>query len=289
MTRRPLILITLLAALLSSSNASADVWFELLHAPCLTGNESNLNPVSGRYRGAVDCFNKDFNGGGSRNTLSIKAFQQWEFGTMFLYYDITGPFNSALADVASVNEKGGFFGGITVALSGKFIGEKLLNRKLDWGPLSNVSFKYEAEHVSKFGMLSYYGLQWDLAVPFMDFVSVTTVIRDDYVFRGVDFQVGSAWQKSFSLGSQDFKFLGFFQTSLFGEGAHRNPGPFDLPRGNRFFMAQPQLLWDFGKVLTFTPGKLFAGVEYQFAFNRYLIAGKAEHVLQGMIRWNIWQ
>ncbi len=289
MTRRPLILITLLAALLSSSNASADVWFELLHAPCLTGNDSDLNPASGRYRGAVDCFNKDFNGGGARSTLSIKAFQQWEFGTMFLYYDITGPFNSALADVASVNEKGGFFGGITVALSGKFISEKILNRKLDWGPLYNVSFKYEAEHVSKFGMLNYYGLQWDLSVPFMDFVSVTTVIRDDYVFRGVDFQLGAAWQKSFSLGSQDFKFLGFFQAGLFGEGDHRNPGPFDLRRGNRFFLAQPQLLWDFGKVLTFTPGKLFAGAEYQLAFNRYLIAGKAEHVLQGMIRWNVWQ
>ncbi|MFY0524577.1 hypothetical protein ACN28I_15895 [Archangium gephyra] len=289
MTRRPLILITLLAALLSSSSASAQVWFELLHAPCLTGNESNLNPVSGRYRGAVDCFNEDFNGGGARNTLSIKAFQAWEFGTMFLYYDITGPFNSALADVASVNEKGGFFGGITVTLSGKFLGEKLLNRKLDWGPLSNVSFKYEAEHVSKFGMLNYYGLQWDFAVPFLDFVTVTTVIRDDYVFRGVDFQLGAAWQKSFSLGSQDFKFLGFFQWGLFGEGVHRNPGPFDLARGNRFFLAQPQLLWDFGKVLTFTPGKLYAGLEYQIAFNRYLIPGKAENVLQGMIRWNIWQ
>ncbi|QRN94702.1 hypothetical protein JRI60_37130 [Archangium violaceum] len=287
MTRKPLYLFALLAVLLSSTNASAGVWFELLHAPCWTGNEDNINPVSGRYRGAVDCFNKDFNGGGSRTTLSIKAFQAWEFGTMFLYYDITGPFNSALADVTSLNEKGGFFGGITLTLSGKFFAEKVLGRPLNWGPLSNVSLKYEAEHVSKFGMLNYYGLQWDLAVPGMDFVTVTTVIRDDYVFRGVDFQVGAAWQKSFALGSQDFIFGGFFQTGLFGEGAHRNPGPFDLTKGQRFFLAQPQLLWDFGKVITFTPGKLYAGFEYQIAFHRYLIPGKAENVLQGMIRWNI--
>jgi hypothetical protein len=287
MTRKPLYLFALLTVLLSSTNASAGVWFELLHAPCWTGNENNLNPVSGRYRGAVDCFNKDFNGGGSRTTLSIKAFQAWEFGTMFLYYDITGPFNSAIADVVSPNEKGGFFGGITVTLSGKFFSEKLLNRQLDWGLLSNVSLKYEAEHVAKFGMLHYYGLQWDLAVPGMDFVTLTTVIRDDYMFRGVDFQVGAAWQKSFALGTQDFIFGGFFQTGLFGEGAHRNPGPFDLTTGHPFLLAQPQLLWDFGKLIRFTPAKLYLGAEYQIAFHRYLIPGKSENVLQGMIRWNI--
>ncbi|HYO70016.1 MAG TPA: hypothetical protein VEU33_28465 [Archangium sp.] len=287
MTRSPLLLITLLAVLLSSSNAFAGVWFELLHAPCFTGNEGRIasdNGVIGRYRGSVDCFNKDFNGGGSRTTLSIKAFQAWEFGTMFLYYDITGPFNSAITHVASANERGGFFGGITVTLSGKFLGEKLMNQKLEWGPLANVSFKYEAEHVSKFGMLHYYGLQWDLAVPGMDFVTATTVVRNDWMFRGVDFQLGAAWQKSFSLGSQGFKFLGFFQWGLFGEGLHRlDPAQ----KGNRFFLAQPQLLWDFGKLITFTPDKLYLGAEYQLAYNRYLIQNKTENVLQGMIRWNI--
>ncbi|WNG49371.1 hypothetical protein F0U60_38565 [Archangium minus] len=287
MTRKPLFLVAVLAVLLSSSNASAGVWFELLHAPCWTGDESNIahdNGAIGRYRGSVDCFNKDFNGGGSRTTLSIKAFQAWEFGTMFLYYDITGPFNSAIADVATLNEKGGFFGGITLTLSGKYFSERLLQRQLDWGPLTNISFKYEAEHVAKFGMLSYYGIQWDLAVPGMDFVTATTVVRDDYMFRGVDFQVGAAWQKSFSLGSQDFKFLGFFQLGLFGEGVHRRD---PLQKGNRFFLAQPQLLWDLGKTITFTPDKLLIGAEYQIAFNRYLIQNKTENVLQGMIRWNI--
>jgi hypothetical protein len=287
MTRKPLFLAAVLAILLSSSNASAGVWFELLHAPCFTGDESNIasdNGVIGRYRGSVDCFNKDFNGGGARTVLSIKGFQAWEFGTVFLYYDITGPFNSAIADVLTANEKGGFFGGISLTVSGKFFSEKLMNRQLDWGLLSNVSLKYEAEHVSKFGMLHYYGLQWDLAVPGMDFVSATTVIRNDWMFRGIDFQVGAAWQKSFALGSQDFLFGGFFQVGLFGEGVHRlDP----TQKGNQFFMAQPQLLWDFGKLIRFTPAKLYAGLEYQIAFNRYLIQNKTENTLQGMIRWNI--
>ena len=291
MKTRPLLLIAMLAVLLSSTHAFAGVWFELLHAPCWTGDESRIqqdNGVIGRYRGAVDCFNKDFNGGGSRTVLSIKAFQPWEYGTMFLYYDITGPFNSAVADVPSLNEKGGFFGGITVAVSARKIGEKFAGQPLDWGLLADVSAKYEAEHVARFGMLHYYGLQWDLNVgPALDFLTVTTVIRDDAVFRGVDFQLGAAWQKSFALGSQDFIFGGFFQAGLFGEGAHVNPGPFDLAEGNRFFLAQPQLLWDFGKVIQFTPAKLYLGFEYQLAYHRYLIEGKTENTLQGMVRWNI--
>lgn len=288
MSRKPLYLFALFAVLLSSSNAFAGVWLELLHAPCWTGKESNINiddGVIGRYKNSVDCFNKDFNGAGARTVLTIKAFQAWEFGTMFMYYDITGPFTAANATTASANEKGGFFGGITLTLSAKNVGEKLLTRKFEWGPLSNVSFKYEMEHVAKFGMLSYYGLQWDLAVPGMDFVSATTVIRDDAAFRGVDFQIGAAWQKSFSLGTQDFKFLGFFQAGLFGQG--EGIGSFAGTRGNRFFLAQPELLWDFGKVIQFTPDKLYAGFEYQIAFNRYLISGKTENVLQGMVRWNI--
>lgn len=290
MSRKPRYLSALIALLLSSTPASAGVWFELLHAPCLTGKEENLtDPVArtGRYRGAIDCFNEDFNGGGARTTLSIKAFQAWKYGTMFLYYDVTGPFNSAVANTKSLNEKGGFFGSITLTLSGKAFGEKLMKRQLDWGPLSDLSLKYEAEHVAKFGMLHYYGLQWDLAVPGMDFVTATTVIRNDHVFRGVDFQVGAAWQKTFALGSQDFLFGGFFQAGLFGEGEHRNPGEGELPRGNRFFFTQPQLLWDFGKLIQITPAKLYLGVEYQLAYNRYLIPGKIENVGQGMLRWNI--
>lgn len=281
MSRKSFFLAAVLAAALSSSNAFAGVWFELLYAPCWTGNANNINLATGEYNGAIDCFNKDFNGDGERTILSIKAFQPWEYGTMFLYYDITGPFTSALQNM----EKGAFFGGITLTLSGKKIGGKLAGKELDWGPLYDVSLKYEMEHVSNWGMLHYYGLQWDFAVPFLDFLSVTTVIRNDTVFEGVDLQLGAAWQKSFSLGSQDFIFGGFVAWGVFGEGQSRNPALGQ--KGNWFLVTQPQLLWDFGKLITFTPAKLYLGFEWQIALNRYLIQDKTENVLQGMIRWNI--
>ncbi len=287
MTRKLLFLATLISVSMLPLNAHAGVWFELLHAPCWTGDENNIkqnNGVIGRYSGAIDCFNNDFNGDGSRTILSIKAFQAWEYGTMFLYYDITGPFNSAISGEKSTNEAGGFFGGITVTVSPKKIGEKFAGREFDWGPIADVQLKYEAEHVSKFGMLNYYGLQWDLKAPFLDFLSVTTVIRDDYVFKGIDFQVGAAFQKSFALANQDLIFATFFQVGLFGEGEAKVPA---FGEGNQFFITQPQLLWDVAKNFGATPGKFYVGFEWQIAYNRYLIEDKTENTLQGMLRWNI--
>jgi hypothetical protein len=265
-----------------SGSASADVWFELLHAPCWTGSADDITDPNGEVPGSIDCFNKDFNGDVSRTLLSIKAFQPWKYGFVFLYYDITGPFTRAGLSVTD-NEKGGFFGGTTVAISPKRIAEKLSGATYDWGPLTDIYVKYEAEHVSKFGMLHYYGLAYDFKVPHMDFVSATTVIRDDRAFKGVDLQLGAAWQKTFNFAGQSILFGGFFQWGLFGEGDAPKLGDF---KGRPFFLSQPQLLYDLGKLVRYDPNKIWVGFEYQLAFNRYLISGKTENVLQGMIRWN---
>ena len=294
--KRALPVLLLLAILARSSPAAAGLWLELLRAPCLTGDAKDAN-ANGEIPGSIDCFNKDFNGGVARTVLSIKAFQPWEYGFVFLYYDVTGPFNNPSQHL-TLDEKGGFFGGTTIAISPKKIAEKIAGHPFDWGPITDLSIKYEMEHVSKLGMLNYYGLNWDFKVPAMDFVSATTVIRDDRSLSGIDLQLGAAWQKSFSLGSQDFMFLGFFQWGVFGEGTgnqyivdERPPpdgGVIKIPvNGNSFFLTQPELLWDFGKLVHFTPAKIYLGFEYQIAFHRYLIPNKTENVLQGMVRWNI--
>ncbi len=286
--KRKLLLALLLTLFLPASNAHAGVWFELLWSPCWTGDDDDINEdngVIGEYNGAIDCFNKDFNGDGARSVFTIKAFQAWEYGTMFLYYDITGFFNSVTADEPSDNERGGFFGGTSVTLSLKTIADKIAGKQMSWGPLANLSLKYEMEHVSKFGGLHYYGLQWDIAAPFLDFLSITTYIRDDLLLESVDLQLGGAAQKSFSLANQDFIVGGFFSWGLFGEGeskSNRVGG-----EGNSYFLTQPQILWDTGKALSLAPGKLYLGFEYQFTINRYLIEGKSENTLSGMIRWNI--
>ncbi|HEY8207328.1 MAG TPA: hypothetical protein VIG99_07600 [Myxococcaceae bacterium] len=275
------------AAALYSSAASAGVWFETLYSPCLSGNSNNISP-SGAYIGSFDCFNNDFNGAGARTTLSIKAFQVWEYGTMFLYYDITDPWNSPVTRMVTGNELGGFFGGITVTISPKRVAEKIMGHEIKIPFLRDIELKYELENVSKFGSLNYYGIQWSIDQPFLDFLTVTTVIRDDLSFEAVDLQLGAAWQKSFSLGPTDWQFGGFVAWGVFGEGNHVTPiGMFDLPHGHPFMVAQPQLLLDVGKLVQFSPAKIYLGVEWQFAFNRYLIPAKSEHVLQYMLKWNI--
>ena len=284
--RRTTFIAALLIALLWSTSASANVWFEFLYAPCFTGDKDDVNE-QGEISGAIDCYNDDFNGDGERTLLSIKAFQAWELGTMFLYYDITGPFNRAFGgdDGSSDNERGGFFGGITTTLSIKQVMQKITGQEYDWGVLANLHLKYEAEHVAKFGMLHYLGFQADLAVPFLDFMVVTAVIREDRALEGVDLQLGTALQKSFSLGPLDFIAGGFIQWGLFGEGESVDGIPgFE---GNNFITAQPQILLDIGKLATLAPAKLYAGFEAQYTLNRYLIEGKSENLINGMIRWNI--
>jgi hypothetical protein len=239
-------------------------------------------------------FNEDFNGDKERTLLSIKTFQPWSHGTFFMYYDITGPFTAPDASV-NPNEKGGFFGGTSVTFSIKKIGQSIAGTEWDWGGLLDWSLRYEIEHVSKFGALHYYGMQFDVKIPGFDFVGTTASIRDDWSLSGVDLQLGGAWQMTFPIGSvTDVVFAGFFAWGLFGEGkgsfvlGDNQSGFVTLPaQGLPFFLSQPQLMLDVGKLGRVADGKLYAGMEYQIALNRYLQKGVHENVAQILFKWNI--
>ena len=58
-------------------------------------------------------------------------------------------------------------------------------------------------------------------------------------------------------------------------------------QGRPFFVSQPQLMLDVGKLATVADGKLYAGIEYQIALNRYLQKGIHENVAQLLFKWNI--
>lgn len=259
-------------------------------------------------------YNDDFNGDAERTVLSIKTFQVWPYGTFFMYYDITGPFTPPDASVLP-NEKGGFFGGTSLTLSIKQIGEKIATVSQDdpkpekgekdpkkkpvvwdWGALGDLSLRYELEHVSKFGALHYYGLQFDLRIPHFDFVSMTASIRDDWALSAVDLQLGGAWQTTIPVWDiTDIVFAGFFSWGMFGEGegvftlGPNDDGTYtEIPiEGRPFFITQPQLMVDVGKLVRVANGKVYTGIEYQFAFNRYLQKGVNEHVPQLLFKWNL--
>ena len=241
-------------------------------------------------------YNNDFNGGTERTIMTIKTFQPFKYGSFFMYYDITGPFTPP-DDKVLPNEKGGFFGGTSVNLSVKRIGEKIAGETWNWGgALVDVSLHSEVEHVSKVGMLTYFGPLFDLKIPGFDFAAFSSVIRQDWTLNGIDLQLGGAWQITFPIGKiTDIVFDGFFQWGMFGEGHGTfTTGPDDkgqytvIPtRGRPFFMTQPQLLLDIGKLTTVAERTFYVGLEYQFAFNRYLQPGVMENVPQIMFRWSI--
>ena len=125
--------------------------------------------------------------------MTIKTFQPWNYGTFFMYYDITGPFAPPDANVYP-NEKGGFFGSVSLTLSLKSVGQQITGKKWNWGGLDDFSLRTELEHVSKFGSLMYYGVQFNFKIPRFDFVTALASIRDDWNLRGVDLQLGMAQQ-----------------------------------------------------------------------------------------------
>jgi len=239
-------------------------------------------------------YNRDFNGDNERTILTIKTFQPWSCGSFFAGFDITGPFTTPNARVLA-NEKGGIFSSIALNLSIKKIAWKMAGgQEWSWGALRDLSLSVQVEHGARFGALNYLGALFDLAIPYFDFASASALIRQDWSLRGVDLQLGAAWQLTFGLGTlTDLVFGGFFQWGLFGEGEGvTTVGPDDkghyatVPvRGRPFFVSGPLLLVDVGKLTTLAKRTVYAGIKYQLAWNRYLQQGVTEHVPQLMLRW----
>lgn len=283
-----------------SSPASADTSLELLHGwnyGLNCGNDRTCEASAGRLAGVPPGpgAKQDFNGGTERTILTLKTFQPWKYGSVFIFYDITGPFTPP-DDKVLPNEKGGFFGSISVNLSAKKIAEQIAGKKFEWGRLVDLSLHVEEEHVSKVGSISYMGAAFDFNIPHFDFVSMAAVARKDWTLAGVDLQLNGAWQMTIPLWKiTDLVFSGFFAWGIFGQGK----GTFTVgpdakgqyavipTTGRPFFMTQPELLLDIGKLTTLVDRTFYAGIEYQLATNRYLVQGATEHVPQLMFKWAI--
>lgn len=226
-------------------------------------------------------FRNDLGYRSTKTTVTIENFSVWEYGTLFFYYDITDPMGN---DVGPKYYSNQFFGGIapTFSLS------KLTGKDFKYGILQDVSLRAELENGSGNGQFAFrnyfYGLQYDLAVPGFDFLSLNTVLRDNPELPGVGVQIGGFWQVTWEYGPwRKFKFTGFFATSPW-DGNNRG-GPLD-PKG-RFLTTQPQFLWDLGYALTGKANKIEVGTEYGYFLNRYQQKGKDEKALQGMIKWTL--
>ncbi len=223
-------------------------------------------------------------------TQTLEHFQVWEYGNVFFYYDLTEPFSHQ-----NGNDEGGYpnqyFGGMapTFSLS------KMTGKKWEAGWIKDVSIRLEWENGSGNGSNNFrnyfYGLQYDLAVPGFDFVSINTVLRDNPRAAGVGTQIGAFWQSTWDYGPwRRFKFTGFIAASPWDgdinvdqrEKLKKIGVVFD--KHARFLTTQPQFLWDVGYGMFGKPDRIETGFEYAYFTNRYTLAHKTEKVLQYMIK-----
>lgn len=241
-------------------------------------------------------YNKDETREKERTTLTVMTFQPWKYGAFFVYFNIVEPFRAPGESLRS-NEKGGISGGLITYLSIKKIGEKLTGgQPWAWGALTDLSLYVEVDDIANFTSLTYAGAAFDIKVPHFSMFQLTAVARQDWALSGVDLQLGGFWQAKIPVATwTELQFGGGFQWGVFGEGKGVRPVGLDEKgqyvtapaQGRPFFITQPQLLVDIGRLLRLDHSTLFAGIRYQLAWNRRLQQGVTEHVPQLLFRWNL--
>lgn len=222
-----------------------------------------------------DNFRDDLGYDREKTTLTIEHFGLWEYGNVFFYYDLTEPFSSHKGDSNQ------FFGGIAPTFSLT----KMTGKEWSMGFVKDVSIRLELENGSGYGQNNFrnyfYGLQYDLAVPYFDFFTLNTVLRDNPLSPGVGIQIGGFWQMTWEYGPWSrFKFTGFFATSPWDGDQDKS---FFASQG-RYLTTQPQFLYDIGLGLTGKPNRIEIGTEYAYFINRYQLKDKDEKVLQALLK-----
>lgn len=164
---------------------------------------------------------------------------------------------------------------------------KLSGRDWSWGAVRDVNLtaginygrkSYDSHSVNPRVLLP--GVTVDLNLPGFDFFNVDILA---YVDRGqyaghdngcnaTTYQVTPSWRLPFAIGAAKFSFEGFADVI----GAHGNCV--------RQVLSQPQLRWDVGNHFG-NPGKLFAGIEYQYWDNKYGIQGLKDSMPQALLLW----
>jgi nucleoside-specific outer membrane channel protein Tsx len=233
-----------------------------------------------------DNFRDDLGYREDKTTMTIENFSMWELGTVFFYYDITEPTTDDgqnFDDSKNTNYSNQFFGGISTTVSFS----KMSGKEFSYGALKDVSLRLEIENGSGNGNFNFqnyfYGLQYDIAVPGFDFVSLNTVIRDNPNDRGVGFQIGGFWQMTWDFGRWNhYKFTGFFAASPWD--GDQDPDNDMFAERGRYLTTQPQLLYDLGYGLWGKQNRLEVGLEYAYFLNRFQLKDKDEKCLQYMAK-----
>lgn len=190
----------------------------------------------------------------TQQTVTFEHVSGWSFGDLFFFVDsihYNGGRNAR-------GDNSSWYG----ELSPRFSLGKLSGQAISFGPVKDVLLATTWEFGR--GDLNNYlvGPGFDLAVPGFDFVQLNTYYRRADTpdgARGV-WQITPVWAWTQPLGKSDLLIDGFIDWVVDNDsrsGAHAN------------FKFNPQVKYDLGKAMDWSPKQLYVGVEYDYWKNKY--------------------
>ncbi|PIE76477.1 ion channel protein Tsx [bacterium DOLJORAL78_65_58] len=192
--------------------------------------------------------------------MTLEHASGWEYGDNFFFLDVFQPFDTGNA----------LYGEWHPRLN---LG-KVFNRNMAFGPVSDVLLAGEINYGCGGTRVYLYGAGFNLNIPKFNFFSLNIYARDNVGANGdMTFQISPAWNIPFNVGSARFECGGFLDYS----GA-------DTDHSEAQLLFVPQVLLDLGNFQD-APGRIYAGIEYQYWKNKYGVDGFDDNLVQAMVKW----
>ncbi len=225
-----------------------------------------------------------FAGGGKHATtvITLQHASGWKYGDNFFFVDHLNDGNEDGFDDSD------FYGEIYLHLSANKIFDTKMpsDRIKDIGMVMGINADADA-NVMKY--LPGIRISWDLpGFAFLNSDFTAYIDDSDGVRTGTanapteqdSFMIDVSYGYPFSIGEYDFSIEGHMEyiderKNEFGDTVHS------------WFLAQPQLRLDIGKVFANTPDTLFAGIKWQYWQNKLGDKTTDENVIMALIVWRL--
>jgi nucleoside-specific outer membrane channel protein Tsx len=211
--------------------------------------------------------NGDFklNGGDAYPMWTFEVANGWTYGDNFFFTDWNhGPSYDKKKPLGAYGE-----------LHSRLSASKISGTTVGAGPISDLLLATEVDFPSGVTPTYCYGLGVDLKLPGFAYAFVNFFIRDEVGTKGISFQVNPVWMVPFTAGPIKGSFGGWIDV-MSGEGDDQE----------WWFQTQPTLMIDVANFWG-APGKLNAGIEYEYFQNFLGFSKKDVNHPQFVLQWNI--
>ncbi|PTQ74314.1 outer membrane protein OmpK [Pseudomonas sp. GV071] len=206
--------------------------------------------------------------------FTIEQSSGWSFGDLYWFVD-NSYFNGASDPIA------GHFT-YYAEFSPRLSFNKIFDKKFSFGPITDVLLAATQEFGEGQVETALLGVGVDLAVPGFDFFQLNIYHRDPSGDRDGDtWQITPAWGATFPFAGSELLFDGYIDW---------------IPDNDETFHANfhlaTQLKYDIGRFVEFEPRKLYVGLGYDYAKNKYGVKDgdfgidADQSVLQFVARYN---